>query len=134
MRVEIDLPELPEGCDRVYWCHPNNGDWYLHSLEQTSGELIHKWVRFAGRQANYLALVAMPIWTPPAAWSQLFFGWLTKDDDGRAWVHELEPRYCQEEDEWFSEGHVFSLSLICPEMQIPVDIPANKCCFYLGDQ
>jgi hypothetical protein len=138
MRLEIELPgqlELPKGCDRAQWCRPKNGDWYLNSQVKTTGEVVTKWWQYCGTQANYCTLVAVPIWTPPAAWSQLYWGWLTRDgDNGKMCIHDQEPVYDKPGEQWASNGQVDSLCLIRPDMQIPADIPAYKCCFYLGEQ
>jgi hypothetical protein len=135
MRLEIDLPELPKGCDRVQWGRPKLGDWYLYSrVDYATGEVVHKWLQFAGQRADYIAIVARPIWTPPAGWSQIYSGWLTRDDNGDVCIHEQEPAYDKPGEQWYSSGQILNLYLIRPEMQIPADIPADKCCFYLGDQ
>jgi len=123
MKVEIEVPPPPKGhvvdgyrTARIYEHILCNGVWSVSTWDTVGDYLV--------------AVKEVPIWEPPKAWGELFRGWLTREN-GELWIHEDEPVF--EDGEWMSEGEVFEIGLIQPNMQIPLSIPDEKCCFKLRE-
>ena len=128
MKVEIEIPDPPEG-------------WVVDGYrEVVAGEMalfddgIWYNCEHSGTVYKYLiAVKAKPLWEPsPAMIASLIPGWLTRDKNECLTLHVKRPRPIGDR-LWASEGKVFVVHCIRPELLPPADIPWEKCCFKIGE-
>ena len=124
MKVEIDIPDPPEGCVfDGYRCAYAGELRLFRGMWCTCEEDSH----FEG----LVAVRARPLWEPsPELVAVLNPGWIARDKDQMWFWYSTKPT--RREYNWNGRG-AYVLRIIHSELLPPNQIPWDQCCFKIGE-